>query len=61
MLFGWTALGSIGKKKETAMTTVVTAIFQVFGLGLLTIIGKFNLINLAILRGLTELVMMLLR
>ena len=61
MLLGWPALGPIGKQKETTMTTVVTAVFQVCGLGALLIIGKFNLISIAILRGMSEGLMMFLR
>ena len=61
MLLGWPALGPIGKQKETTMTTVITAIFQVCGLGMLIVTEKFNLINIAILRGITEGLMMFLR
>lgn len=61
MLLGWPALGPIGKQKEATMTTVITAVVQIVGLLLLLVVGKFNLINIAVLRGGTELLMMTLR
>lgn len=61
MLFGWPALGAIGKQKETTFTTVFTAIIQVIGLIILIVCGKFNLINIAILRGITECILFALR
>lgn len=61
MLFGWPALGAIGKQKETTLTTVFTAIIQVIGLIILIVCGKFNLINIAILRGITECILFVLR
>ena len=61
MLLGWPALGPIGKQKETTMTTIATALFQICGIVILILLNKFTLINIAILRGLTELTMVLLR
>ena len=61
MLIGWPTLGAIGKTKEVTFTTIVTAVFQVAGLLLLFVIGQFNLIALSVLRGLTELVLLLTR
>ena len=61
VLLGWPALGSIGKQKETTMTTVITAVVQVLGLVALIVIGKFTLINIAILRCATDLLMLILR
>lgn len=54
MLFGWPALGAINKQKETTITTVVTAIVQIAGMALLILCGGFTLINIALLRGMTE-------
>ena len=54
MLYGWPALGAIGKTKETTKTTLITAAMQVAGLFALLLIGQFNVINLALLRGITE-------
>ena len=61
MLYGWPALGAIGKTKDTTKTTVITATMQVVGLFLLLLNGKFNVINLAILRGITEACMFAMR
>jgi PST family polysaccharide transporter len=57
MLFGWPVLGAIGKMKETTKTTVITAMLQVCGLFILAGINRVALEELAILRGLTELLM----
>ena len=61
MLFGWPALGAIGRQKETTITTVLTAIVQVIGLLVLILFKQFNLINIAILRGVTECLLFALR
>lgn len=61
MVLGWPTLGAIDKTLETTVTTVSTAILQILGLILLIWIGRFNLIEIALLRGLTELFMMLFR
>ncbi len=58
MLIGWPALGAIGRVKETSATTVISAVFQCVGLGLLIVFNQFTIVNLAILRGLTELVLL---
>ena len=61
MLLGWPALGAIGKQKETTITTVVTAVLQILGLFILIICHKFTLINIALLRGMTEFILLGLR
>lgn len=61
MLCGWPALGAIGRAKETTRTTIITAILQVSGLALLLAIGQFNVVNLALLRGITEMIMLAMR
>lgn len=60
-IYGWPTLGAVGKVKETTFSTVIAAITQVLGIFLLIIFNSFNLINLAVLRGLTELILMLVR
>ena len=57
MLFGWPMLGAIGKQKETSLTTVFTAVFQITALCLLIAIGQFNLLSIVILRSITEAVL----
>lgn len=61
MIYGWPALGPIEKQKETSLTTILTALFQVVGIGLLILFGEFTLTSIAILRGLTELLLLMLR
>ena len=61
MLFGWPALGPIGRQKETTLSTVITAVAQVAGLAALIAFGRFTLLNIAFLRGATELLMLILR
>lgn len=58
MLFGWPVLGAIDKVKETTTTTVVTAIVQVVGLIVLMLVGEFTLVNIALLRGGTEFILL---
>lgn len=61
ILYGWPALGAIGKTKETTKTTIITACIQVLGLVLLLAVGQFNVINLALLRGATEILLFAMR
>ncbi len=61
MLFGWPTLGPIGKQKQTTMTTIITAVVQVVGLSILIVTNSFTLIYIALLRGATELLMLVLR
>lgn len=61
MLYGWPTLGAIDKVKTNSMTTIIAAAAQVIGLVILIVTDCFTLINIAILRGATELLMMLMR
>ena len=54
MLFGWPALGAIGKVRQVTSTTVGAAIFQVIGLAVLGLTGNFTLLTIAVLRDVTE-------
>lgn len=58
MLIGWPALGAIGRVKETTTTTVISAVFQCTGLGLLIAAGEFTIVNIALLRCATEFVLL---
>lgn len=60
-LCGWPALGAIGKERETTRTTLITAAVQILGLLLLLLSGKFTVINLALLRGFTDMLMFVMR
>lgn len=61
MILGWTALGSVGKQKQVTISTILTAIFQISGILFLVLNHQFTIINLAILRGLTELFLLVIR
>ena len=61
MLFGWPVLGALERVKETTITTVIAAVLQILGLILLIAINKFTLINIAFLRGITDLILFLSR
>lgn len=61
MLYGWPVLGAINRAKETTISTVLAAVFQIIGLGILVNTSQFTLINLVMLRCLTELLLLLLR
>jgi PST family polysaccharide transporter len=54
MLLGWPTLGAIDKQREVTITTIFTAIVQVLGLGVLLLTRQFSLLNIALLRGVTE-------
>ncbi len=60
-VYGWPTLGAIGKVRETTVSTIISAVFQVVGIIGLALIGKFNVYALAILRGLTELCLLIVR
>ena len=57
MLYGWPCLGAIDKQKITSITTITAAVVQVIGLVLLALIGQFNVISMALIRGVSELVL----
>ncbi len=57
MMLGWPTLGAIDKAKQVTISTVVTAVVQVAGLLLLAAIKQFTLINIAVLRSATELLL----
>ena len=61
MLIGWPTLGAIGKAKEVTTSTIISAVFQATGLILLVLIDKFNLINIATVRILSESVLLSVR
>ena len=61
ILFGWPVLGAIGKTKENTATTIICAVVQVLGLALLLWTQTFTLLNLAMLRAGTDLLMFALR
>ena len=60
-LYGWPTLGAIGKVKETTASTTIAAVIQILGLVALMVFGAFDLVSLAILRGVTEMILMAIR
>jgi PST family polysaccharide transporter len=60
-LFGWPVLGAINKVKETTFTTLFSACVQVLGLLLIVYLNIFSIVNLIILRTLTEFIMLSMR
>ena len=61
MLYGWPALGAIGKEKQTTLTTVIAAIFQIVSMALLLMIRAVSLKTLAISCGMAECVLLISR
>ena len=61
IVIGFPVLGVLGKVKETTFTTIIAAIFHIGGLILLVVIGKFTVLNVAILRSITELILLVTR
>jgi PST family polysaccharide transporter len=61
MIIGFPVLGAIGKVKETTTTTVISSLFHIIGLLLLAFMGQFTVLNVAILRSLTEAVLLVSR
>ncbi len=57
LLYGWPCLGAINKQGTNTMATFVAALFQTFGIGVLLMIGQFNLLAICIVRGFTEFVL----
>ena len=57
VMLGWPTLGSIGKTKETTISTVVSMVGYILLLGLLIVTNSFTLINVAIVRSITEFIL----
>lgn len=57
-ILGLPTLGAIEKIKQVNLATIVGALTQILGLGLLAVIGKFSVFNIAILRNISEATML---
>ncbi len=57
-ILGWPALGAINKVKQTTLSTIWGAVAQLSGIGLLIIANSFTIVNIAILRNISEFVML---
>lgn len=60
-LLGWPVLGAINKQRQVTASTTISALVQIFGLIILIFNNCFTLINIAIIRCMTELVMLIIR
>ncbi|MBR4682671.1 MAG: oligosaccharide flippase family protein [Elusimicrobiaceae bacterium] len=58
MLCGWSTLGAIGKIRQTTLTTVISACTQCAGLGILILGGMFTVPMVAVVRDITESVLL---
>ena len=56
-LYGWPCLGAINKQGTNTMATIIGAITQVLGIGILLMLGQFTLLNICIVRCLAEIVL----
>lgn len=54
MLYGWPALGPIGKAQAATLTTIVAAVVQTIGIAALLACGQFTLLSLAIVCSIVE-------
>lgn len=61
MIFGWPTLGAIGKTRETTISTVATVVVHMVLLIALIVWQAFNLINIAIVRVATEILLFMIR
>lgn len=57
ILYGWPTLGSIKKEKCVMAATICSAVFQLIGFFILIVGNSFTLAFVAILRGMTEIVL----
>lgn len=61
IMFGWPSLGAIGKQKEVSTATITSVVFNVTVLFILAWTGNFTLVNVAIARVTTEVVLFSMR
>ncbi len=54
IIYGWPTLGAIGKNKETTISTVLSIVIYILLLITLIVTNSFTLINVAIVRTITE-------
>ena len=61
ILLGWPTLGAIEMQHIVTRTTIISLIFNIVFLLLLIPFNKFSLINIALVRTITELIMLICR
>lgn len=57
-IYGWPTLGAMGKERLTTFSTIAASAAQIVGIGVLIVSQRFTVINLAVLRGFTEFLLM---
>lgn len=57
VIYGWPTLGAIGKVKETSATTIIAVIFQLAAIIICILNNGLTLMNMAVIRSLTEIVL----
>lgn len=60
-MLGFPFLGAVGRQKQVMITIVISAVFHLLGIMVLIISRSFSLFTLAILRNVSELMLMVLR
>lgn len=61
MVIGFPVLGAFGYTKDVTKSTVITAIYHIFGILGLYLMGQFTIENIAVLRSTTELLLLIIR
>ena len=57
IIYGWPALGAIGKTKETTLSTIISIVVYIGLLFGLVVTNSFTLIHVAIVRSITEFIL----
>ncbi len=58
VMLGWPTLGAISKPKQITFTSIASAVFQVVVLIILGVSGNFTMVNVCIVRVLTEVMLL---
>jgi len=61
MLYGWPCMGAINNERAQIVSTFIGVGVQLIGIVILIIVNQFTLINLALLRGVSEFVLCITR
>lgn len=61
IMYGWPTLGAIDKNKEVTISTIVSVTINILALIILALTGHFTLINIAIVRSVSEIILFIAR
>lgn len=61
VIYGWPCLGAIGMEKKATLSTIATVCIHIILLIILILTNRFTLVNIAIVRSLTEIILFLFR